>query len=71
MKSLSAMGWRRRSRRRDREQRQSAVSAADRLEASADGAALVRSVLDHDAEAGRAVMDSADHEAVCDASPGS
>jgi hypothetical protein len=43
------------------------VSATDRLEAYAIGAALVRSVQDHDDEGGRVVMTDADHEAVAQA----
>jgi hypothetical protein len=43
------------------------MSTAQRIEAYATGAALVRSVQEHDAEAGRVVMDGADHEAVCQA----
>ena len=40
------------------------MSTADRAEAFAIGAALVRSLHEHDDEARRIVMDGADHEAV-------
>jgi hypothetical protein len=43
------------------------MSTTDRLEAFAIGAALVRSVQDHDGEGGRVIMAGADHEAVAKA----
>jgi hypothetical protein len=43
------------------------MTATDRAEAFAIGAALVRSLQDHDDEARRIIMDGADLEAVCQA----
>jgi hypothetical protein len=40
------------------------VSAADRIEAAAVAAALVRAELEHDGEARATVLDGADHQAV-------